>query len=72
MAPERDPQEPLVDGNKNETELPIGEASDAEARAATMWRCGDCGALRDLEAGLPEQCPDCGAPREQLCYRIED
>lgn len=72
MAPERDQPEPLVDGNKNETELPIGDAPDAGAREETMWRCDGCGALRSLRDGLPDQCPECGAPKEQLFYWAED
>jgi rubrerythrin len=72
MTPDRDQSEPPVDGNKNETEIPVGDATDAEARDASMWQCGECGELRDLDADLPAACPACGAPREELYYRVED
>jgi Zn finger protein HypA/HybF involved in hydrogenase expression len=39
--------------------------------AELAWRCWECGAMGDIEA-LPAECPDCGAPREELYYRIED
>lgn len=33
------------------------------------WRCWDCGELGRLEAtALPEECPNCGAPKEGLYY----
>jgi rubrerythrin len=37
-----------------------------------MWRCGECGEMGELEDGLPESCPECGAPREALSEVIED
>lgn len=43
--------------------------------AELMWRCSDCGAMGDLEddpEGIPEGCPDCGAPKEHLYYWTED
>lgn len=36
-----------------------------------VWRCDDCGAVGDLD-DIPEQCPDCGAPREALYAWLED
>lgn len=39
--------------------------------AELVWRCGSCGAVGALTA-LPEGCPDCGAPREELYYWTED
>lgn len=72
MPTERNRPEPLVDGNKNETEIPIGDAPAAEARDESMWRCGDCGAMRALGDDLPEECPDCGARKERLFYWAED
>lgn len=62
----------LVDGNKNETELPIGEVQDIEAREHAMWRCGACGEMGELGPVLPESCPECAAPKEELFYWEED
>jgi hypothetical protein len=39
--------------------------------AELVWRCSQCGAVDDLET-LPDACPDCDAPREDLYYWIED
>ncbi|MFB6071935.1 MAG: rubredoxin-like domain-containing protein [Halobacterium sp.] len=64
--------EELVDGNKNETEIPIGDVQDVETRADSLWECGECGELDELRDGLPERCPTCGAPKEQLHYRETD
>ena len=37
------------------------------------WRCWDCGELGKLEGmDLPEACPACGAPREELYYWQQD
>jgi hypothetical protein len=37
------------------------------------WRCWDYGELGRLEAtDLPETCPDCSAPREELYYWQQD
>jgi hypothetical protein len=36
-----------------------------------MWRCNECGAMGDIEA-LPDSCPDCDAPREDIYYYIDD
>ncbi|MFB6130891.1 MAG: rubredoxin-like domain-containing protein [Salinigranum sp.] len=37
-----------------------------------MWRCTECGEMGDLDDGVPEECPNCGAPREDLYYWTED
>jgi len=37
-----------------------------------MWRCEDCGEMGDLEEGIPEQCPGCGAPKEHIHMAQED
>lgn len=58
--------------NKDEREVPIGAASDPEARAHTRWRCGDCGAVGRLEDELPAACPECGADRAALYYLEDD
>jgi hypothetical protein len=39
--------------------------------AELMWRCSQCGAMGDIDA-MPDACPDCGAPREDLYYWTED
>ncbi|MFB6101783.1 MAG: rubredoxin-like domain-containing protein [Haloplanus sp.] len=39
--------------------------------AELVWRCSQCGAVGDL-GELPEACPDCDAPREDLYYWTED
>jgi rubrerythrin len=39
--------------------------------AELVWRCSQCGAIGEL-GDLPEECPDCGAPREDLYYWTED
>ncbi|MDS0282107.1 DUF7130 family rubredoxin-like protein [Haloarcula onubensis] len=45
-----------------------GTAGEAEL----MWRCWECGAMGDIEDDIPEQCPDCGAPKEEIYYWTED
>lgn len=73
MHPENsDETDALVDGNKNETEVPIGDAQDVEARDHAMWRCDSCGEMGELGDALPDGCPECGAPREELFYWEED
>ncbi|OIB58989.1 DUF7130 family rubredoxin-like protein [Natrialba sp. SSL1] len=55
-----------------ETEIPIGEPHDSSEASYSMWRCGDCGEMGQLEDGLPEECPNCSAPKEDLYYWEED
>lgn len=40
-------------------------------QAELLWRCSDCGAIGEIET-LPDECPDCQAPKEHLYYWIED
>ena len=40
--------------------------------AELMWRCSECGEMGDLSDGLPDSCPNCGGPREDLYYWTED
>ncbi|WP_135820812.1 DUF7130 family rubredoxin-like protein [Halostella litorea] len=61
-----------VEGNKDETEIPIGEVGELGARDHAMWQCGDCGEMGELGGTLPERCPACAASRESLHYRQED
>ncbi len=37
-----------------------------------MWRCGECGAMDELEDGLPQSCPECGAARPAVTPVLED
>ncbi|MFC7097368.1 DUF7130 family rubredoxin-like protein [Halobaculum marinum] len=50
----------------------LDEAREVFGRASVMWRCWACGAMGRIEGGLPSQCPDCEAPREDLYYWAED
>lgn len=65
-----DPREDL--SNKDKTEIPIGEPRDPTAQDHSMWRCGECGEMGQLGDALPEECPECLAPKEELYYRDED
>jgi hypothetical protein len=37
-----------------------------------MWRCLSCGEMGELDEGIPDECPNCGARREELMYWTED
>ncbi|MFC6731198.1 MULTISPECIES: hypothetical protein [unclassified Haladaptatus] len=37
-----------------------------------MWRCWSCGEMGDIEDDLPDACPSCGSPKEDLYYYTED
>jgi len=37
-----------------------------------LWRCSKCGELIHRKEGLPEQCPSCGAPRQEFALVEED
>ncbi|MFW5918346.1 MAG: DUF7130 family rubredoxin-like protein [Haloferacaceae archaeon] len=58
--------------NKGVTEIPIGSPREAANSERVMWRCGQCGTMGRLRGALPERCPDCLAPREELYYYEED
>jgi len=45
-----------------------GKAGEAEL----MWRCWECGAMGEIDADIPENCPDCGAEKEEIYYWTED
>ncbi|MFB6146117.1 MAG: hypothetical protein ABEJ08_00335 [Halobacteriaceae archaeon] len=47
-------------------------AGGSFGEAHLVWRCAECGAVGDIEGGVPAACPDCDAPREALYYRTED
>lgn len=40
--------------------------------AELMWRCMDCGEMGEIDEGIPENCPNCNAHREELMYWTED
>jgi len=40
--------------------------------AELMWRCLNCGEMGEIDDGLPDRCPGCGAERESLMYWTED
>jgi hypothetical protein len=40
--------------------------------AELVWRCTGCGEMGEIDAGLPEGCPECGEPKEALMYWTED
>jgi len=40
--------------------------------AELAWRCDECGEMGGIKDGLPDSCPDCGAPKEALFYWTED
>ncbi|WP_435063448.1 DUF7130 family rubredoxin-like protein [Halobaculum sp. EA56] len=50
----------------------LEEARSAFGESYVMWRCWECGEMGQIEGDLPAQCPDCGAPREDLYYWVED
>ena len=37
-----------------------------------MWRCTECGEMGEIDMGVPDDCPNCGAPKEALMYWTED
>ncbi len=45
-----------------------GEAGEAEL----MWRCWECGEMGEIDESIPEECPNCGAAKEEIYYWTED
>ncbi len=39
--------------------------------AELMWRCWECGEMGEIE-DIPDECPSCGAPKEDIYYWQED
>ncbi len=73
MSPDQDT--PFADSelrNKEETEIPIGEPREPENRDHNMWRCRKCGEMGRFSGNLPDACPECGSPKEELYYWEED
>lgn len=66
-----------------ETGVEVNTRSDVEALSLRqsssvnlgegylVWRCSECGELGDIDQ-IPEQCPSCGASRENLYAYLED
>lgn len=46
-------------------------AGHALGEAELIWRCAECGEVGDIE-DIPEECPNCGAEKEELYYWQED
>ena len=40
--------------------------------AELMWRCTECGEMGEIDEGVPENCPNCGADKEAIMYWTED
>lgn len=40
--------------------------------AELMWRCTNCGEMGEIEGGIPDECPNCGVPKEDIMYWTED
>jgi rubrerythrin len=40
--------------------------------AELVWRCTECGEMGEIDEDVPDRCPNCDAPREQLMYWTED
>jgi len=43
----------------------------SEHADALMWRCWECGEMGKIE-DIPEECPSCGAGKEEIYYWQED
>jgi rubrerythrin len=41
-------------------------------KAELMWRCTNCGEMGEIDDGIPDECPNCGEPKEALMYWTED
>lgn len=54
----------------DDIELLDDEPGGVQAEAL-MWRCWECGEMGKL-GEIPEECPACGAPKEEIYYWQED
>ena len=61
----------LVEGREEQL-APITEIRDITGTIYVMWRCWECGEMGRIEGELPPECPNCGAPKEELYYWAED
>ena len=48
-----------------------GQTTGSARSDALMWRCWECGEMGQI-ADIPEECPSCGAPKEEIYYWQED
>jgi len=55
----------------DDVEVRPEDPRESETLDALMWRCWNCGEMGKL-AGIPEECPACGAPKEDIYYWQED
>jgi hypothetical protein len=56
---------------EDDVDILTDERSGGAATDALMWRCWECGEMGQL-GEIPEECPSCGAPREEIYYWQED
>ncbi|MBV0903524.1 DUF7130 family rubredoxin-like protein [Haloarcula salina] len=61
--------EATVDGSFDSDENVPG---DEFGEGYLMWRCTECGEMGDLDGGRPDNCPNCGAPRDAIAKARED
>ena len=47
------------------------EAGARSGHKELHWRCWECGEIGGLDE-MPEECPACGAPEEELYYWAQD
>ena len=59
-----------VKADEGVTVLP-DESPQSEHPEAIMWRCWECGEMGQIE-NIPDECPSCGAPKEDIYYWQED
>lgn len=47
------------------------EAARGYGEADLVWQCGQCGEIGAIET-MPDRCPSCQAPREEIYYLTQD
>lgn len=47
------------------------ETTSSDHGDAIMWRCWECGEMGQID-NIPEECPSCNAPKEEIYYWQED
>ena len=65
----------VADATVEHGDAAVSEADDPGqefGEGYIMWRCTECGEMGELDDGLPEECPNCGAPKEALAKQRED
>ncbi len=58
----------LIPAGKDE---PTVLAGRGYGEADLVWRCGKCGEVGELDT-MPDNCPNCGASREEIYYLTQD